>query len=88
MIVSLQLTFDYSVVFRTKDSEKESATLFCTSLPRKELSSDSDHGIKESPYLEISNDNDKKSKHHVTMTKKAYMRNILQHQFHSLTLFF
>ena len=81
-LVSLHLPSDCCVVFRTNESEIQDTITFCTNLPKKERSSiqgnvsDNDQKRKESPYLEMSRDNDQ---------KHAYMSNKMQLQNHSLT---
>ena len=82
--VTLQLPSDCSVVsFRTKKSEKQKTTIFCTNRPKR----------RKAPYMEISRDNDRNGKNFfnkkcypLMVKKEAYKSNTLQLQNPSLGL--
>ena len=58
--VSLQLHCNCWVVFGFNDAEKQSVTCFCSSLSKMDISRDSNQKRKDSPYLDLSRDHDKK----------------------------
>ena len=75
-------------IFWTNESEKQSITIFCTSLLKKELSGDSDQkkeGISLFGIITWQWPNKETSRHHDQ--KKPYLKDNLQHQSQSLTFF-
>ena len=60
---------------KKKESEKQNFNVFCTNLPENDLSRDKNHKSENSPFFEVSRDNDWIRKRDATTTRKAYRGN-------------